>query len=106
MPVARSHTIHFTDQLASVILIVGSMSSKYKCVEVCLNKFEPRDRHAVVCGEDQPYCTTELKVDWIGRGSQIYELSRGCSSTKPLEACTETSSKAVKVKFYSNELSF
>merc|ERR1712021_281301 len=56
--------------------------------------FNVKDRHAVVCGENQPYCTTELKVDWIGRGSQIYELSRGCSATKPLEACTETSSKA------------
>ena len=71
--------------------------------QVCLtvkkqfHKFSHRDRHAVVCGENQPYCTTELKVDWIGRGSQIYELSRGCSATKPLEACTETSSKAVKV---------
>ena len=59
-----------------------------------------RDRHNVVCGENQPYCTTELKVDWLGRGAQIYELSRGCSATKPPSSCIETSSDAIKVSIF------
>jgi len=57
-----------------------------------------KDRHHVVCGDDQPYCTTELKVDWIGRGNQLYELSRGCSAVKPQEQCVETDSPQVKIK--------
>jgi len=60
--------------------------------------FNVKDRHNVVCGENQPYCTTELKVDWLGRGAQIYELSRGCSATKPPSNCIETSSDAIKTK--------
>ena len=51
------------------------------------NYFKVGDQHLKECGVDEPYCVDDMFADWVAKGQQIIQITRGCSATPAISPC-------------------